>query len=92
MDGRLNPRIGPAAAEDLVHGLINFSFTGVGVFPEQGRGLHHLTRLAIAALGYLFLDPGPFYRVVFREAFNGGDGLALGLPDRQQYKIFQPGR
>ena len=48
--------------------------------------------LAVAALDYLFLDPGPFHRVAFREPFNGGNFFALDLFYRDGAGPFWPGR
>jgi hypothetical protein len=44
---------------------------------STGHGRHDLSRLAVAALGNIILDPGHFYRMVNRYPFDGNDFLPL---------------
>src|SRR4029453_16178438 len=58
LDGFANAQIGSAAADVAGHGVVDFGIRRMWVAGEQGRGRHDLTRLAVAALNYLAVDPG----------------------------------
>src|SRR5881296_275784 len=77
VDGGANPLIGAAAA-DVGHRGVDIRVARVRILRQQrGRG-HDLSRLAIAALRHVFLDPRPLHGVcaVLRETLDGGHALA----------------
>ena len=75
MDCFADARIGTAAAQVAGHRLVDLGVARVGVGVQQGDGLHDLARLAVAALGDLFFDPGRLYGV---ERFRRADPLDRG--------------
>ena len=62
VDRGTDTRVGAATA-DVGHRLVDILVRRLGLFLEQRSGRHHLTRLAIAALRNLVLDPGFLHRV-----------------------------
>src|SRR5262249_26570449 len=79
LDGGDNAVISAAAADVAVHVADDLRAGRFRVGGEQLGRLHDLARLAIAALGHFFGDPGLLQRVrgIGREALDGDDGLAL---------------
>src|SRR5438094_968099 len=77
MDGGADPLVG-AAATDVGHGRVDVGVGGMRILREQRSRGHDLPRLAIAALGHVFFDPGALHRVrpVFRQAFDRGHPFA----------------
>src|SRR4029077_4420153 len=85
VNGGANSLIGAAAADIACHGGIDLGIGGLGGLCEQRGRRHDLSRLAIAALGNVELEPRALYRVavVGRETLDGGDALATrGAPVR----------
>src|SRR4249920_610725 len=58
-----DPGVGGAAAQVAVHAVDDLLVGRVGISGEQRGGLHDLSRLAVAALRHLLLDPGLLHRV-----------------------------
>ena len=80
LDGAANPQVGPTAAEVARHGGVDLGIRGSGVLLEQGRGRHDLARLAVAALGDVFVDPRLLNGVEFFGAFGQAlDGADLAV-------------
>src|SRR5688500_20172832 len=67
-------QIGAAPADIAAHRRIDVGIGRRGVAGEERRGGHQLTRLAVAALRHVELEPGPLQRVrgIGGEAFGGG--------------------
>src|SRR5262245_55213687 len=55
--------IRPAAAEYVAHGRVDLRICWPGIFLQQGRRVHDLTGLAVAALRDAFLNPRLLQRV-----------------------------
>jgi len=72
-DGRLtHPEIRGTAADVARHSVIDLSVGGTMICCEKGGGGHDLARLAIAALGNLFIYPCLLDRMEFvSETFDG---------------------
>lgn len=64
-----------AAADVAGHRFANLIVVGLGIFGQQGSGLHDLTGLAIAALRDIDLAPGLLNRMIAggMQAFDGDD-------------------
>src|SRR3989449_5817591 len=77
MDGGADALVG-AAATDVGHRRVDVGVRGMRILREQRRGGHDLSRLAIAALRYVFLDPRALHRVraVLGQAFDRRHALA----------------
>jgi hypothetical protein len=78
MNGCANARVSTATA-DVGHGRINVFIGGLGFFLQEGNSRQHLATLAIAALGYLVIDPSLLNGMQFAfvcQALNGDDLLA----------------
>src|SRR5438132_14233352 len=73
--------IGAAAADVAIHVGVDLIAGRLGILFEQGRRLHDLAGLAIAALRDLLGDPGLLQRVarVRRQTFDGCDLLAADI-------------
>src|SRR6516225_307565 len=71
--GNYDARICGAATEIAGHAVNDLLLGWVGVFRKQRHGLHNLTRLAVAALRYLLLDPGLLHGmgISWIEALDG---------------------
>ena len=57
LDGGADAGVRRAAAEIAAHGLIDVVIGGSGILREQRGRRHHLTRLAVAALHHIELEP-----------------------------------
>src|SRR5262249_24377068 len=57
LDRFANANIGPAATDIAEHGAVDVSVRRIRVASEECDGRHDLTRLAIAALHYLAVEP-----------------------------------
>src|SRR5687768_10074324 len=82
LDGAHDAAIRPAPADVAVHPLHDLRARRLGRLLEQGGGLHDLSRLAVAALQHLLLDPRLLKRMagaVRRQPFDRGHRLALHL-------------
>src|SRR5262249_47932442 len=79
LDGADDPAVGPAAAEIAVHRLHDLRTRGLRRLRQQGRGLHDLARLTVAALKHLLGDPRLLRRMtaIRRQAFDCRDPLAF---------------
>lgn len=82
-DGLPDARVGAAAADIAGHGLIDLGIAGIRVAGEQGHRRHDLTRLAIAALGHVHLQPDALDRVQI-GAGQPLDGRYLLSCDRRE--------
>src|ERR1700760_112792 len=76
--------VAAAAADVAEHGVVDLRVCGCGGFREQGRGLHDLAALTIAALRNADTAPGDLHRMLAggMEAFDRGDGLAADVGQR----------
>src|SRR5690242_5494162 len=63
LDRLADAEIGHAAAEIASHSCIDVLIGRIGIVIEQGGCLHDLSRLAVAALRDLQLDPGSLQRM-----------------------------
>ena len=83
MNRPANSRIGTAATDVARHRIINVCVRGFGILGKQYRRAHDLTRLTIAALRHVNLDPGLLQRMaeIIRETFDGGDFFAGDIRD-----------
>src|SRR5262249_20714377 len=72
LDRLCDAHIGHAVAKIGVHRFDDLRIVGIGVFAQQRRRLHDLSRLAPAALRHLLGDPSALYRMlpVGIETFN----------------------
>ena len=77
-NSRADALVGSAAADVPGHRLINILVGGHGFALQQRHRLHDLPGLAVAALGYVDLDPCSLDRMqpVLREPFDSGNFLA----------------
>jgi hypothetical protein len=57
LDRRTNARIRATSANIARQRSVNVRVRRIGIFGKQSRGLHDLTRLAVAALGDFQIDP-----------------------------------
>lgn len=75
MNGCADALVSPATADIAGHRLVDILVGRRGFIGKQGHGRHDLSRLAIAALGHLQLDPCLLHRViaVSGQVFDGGD-------------------
>jgi hypothetical protein len=75
VNGATDALVGSAAANVARERIVNIGIGGRGVFREERGSGHDHSRLAIAALRDLFLEPGCLSGVVAigGKAFNGGD-------------------
>ena len=64
--------MGAAPADHVIHGIVYLLVRGVGLAGQKVDRLQHDAGLAVAALGYLFLNPGDLDGMIFRQPFNGG--------------------
>src|ERR1700730_7510771 len=72
---RMNALIATAPTEVAGHGAVDLSVTRRRLLRQKGRGLHDLSRLAVAALRHAEVSPRHLHGMVpLRiEAFNGRD-------------------
>ena len=65
--------VGSAPAKIAVHGFVDLFVGRLGMFREQCRSRHDLSRLAVAALRNVYIPPGLLQRMcaVRRKTFNG---------------------
>src|SRR5262245_18478149 len=82
MDRPADARVGTAAAEIAAHRVVNIDVGRVRFLLQQTGGGHHLSRLTVAALRDLYLQPGLLHRVaqITREPFDRDHSLPLGAP------------
>src|SRR5688572_17124344 len=80
MDGSTDAYIGSAATNVTGHCLVDVRVTGLRGGREQGRRLHDLAGLAVAALRNIVGLPGTLHRVraVLAQALDGDDLAPLG--------------
>src|SRR5712671_419850 len=86
LDRSANTQIGSTTANVSRHCSINIGIIGIRRGTDQGRCGHDLTRLAIAALYDLQIEPGFLHFRAGRrrtDAFDGGDGAIAYRADRQ---------
>src|SRR4051812_19661998 len=93
-----DPWISAAATHRVGHNLINLVVVRLGIGFQQGARGHDHTRLAITALGYVFLDPGALTRMIAvpRQAFDrsetaAGCGRAWDLAGPYRLPVVQDG-
>src|SRR5258706_2170970 len=75
-----------AAATDIGDRGVDVRVGGLGLLLEERRHRHDHSRLAVAALRHVVLDPGLLHLVqlaAFGEAFDGGDLLPGSSADRE---------
>ena len=80
-DALFDIRIGPAAADDIIHLADDLVCSRSGLLGQMSSDLHDHARLAVTALGNLFLDPRLFHRMFFGKPFNGRDLLSFDVVD-----------
>src|SRR5450759_2085088 len=82
MDRAAQADIGATAADTAEIG-VNVGIGRLGMFLEERRRRHDLSRLAVAALRHILGQPGLLHRMlaVGRQAFDCGDGLADDVAD-----------
>src|SRR5688572_20935412 len=80
MDGSTDAHVGSTATDVPGHCFVDVRITGLRGGREQGRRLHDLAGLAVAALGYVVGLPGTLHRVraVVAQALDGDDLAPLG--------------
>src|SRR5271154_1414542 len=85
MDGSADALVGAATADVSAHEVVDVGVGRLRLFCEQRDCGHNLSRLAVAALGNVFFDPGYLYWVgaVGRESFDRGDFLSAYARDRR---------
>ena len=85
MDRLADSLISPAPAEVAGQGVINIGIAGVMIRRKQGGRLHHLTRLAVAALRDLLGAPRLLHgvAVVARQPLDRHDSPAGYSGDRR---------
>ncbi len=76
MDGAPNPRIRPAAAEVLIHGVVDRFVIRIGIGTQQRNGGQGLARLTVTALHDVAGVPGR------ADGIHDGAGDALHGNDR----------
>src|SRR4030095_8287917 len=78
MNSLTNPRICSAATNVAAHGLIDVGISWFWFFSEQHRRTHDLTRLTVAALRYIDLNPRALKWVtkISRQSLNRCNVLA----------------
>ena len=76
--------VGSATAQIAIHRLGDLLIAGLGRLSEESGGGHNLSRLAVAALGNFFGEPGLLQRMksVRAQAFDCGHVLIGDLRDR----------
>lgn len=82
VDRGADPRIGAAAAQVARHPVVDIGIGRLRHIGQQVKRLHHLPRLAIAALRDLMVGPGGLHgmeRGRGADAFDGGDARALEI-------------
>src|SRR5579872_6207319 len=84
MDRRAYAWVRAAAAEVPAHGRVNLGIGRRWCFLQEGRGLHDLPALAVAALRYVVGSPGELYgmRTFRTQALDRRDALPLCSGDR----------
>src|SRR5262245_3871378 len=82
MDRLSHTRIGTAAT-DIRNADIDVGIGRIGLLSQQGGGGHDLARLAVAALGYLFPEPGLLHRMlsVGSETLDRCDALPRDIAE-----------
>src|SRR5690606_1606986 len=88
--GLFDPEVGATAADVAVHGRFYFLFRGGRIAFQKGGGRHDLSRLAIAALGHVHLQPGLLHGMVpmLGKSLDGG---YPGLPYARDREDAGPG-
>src|SRR5262245_3772115 len=71
LDGGANADVGHATAQVAGHDGIDVLIGRGRKVVEERHRLHDLARLAVAALGYLKVGPGPLHRMVATEPLDG---------------------
>ena len=66
-------------ADIILHPVVNILIGGLGYALEKRSGIHDLTRLTVAALRYVELDPCflEWVGIVGAETFDGRDALSF---------------
>src|SRR5262245_55566492 len=84
MDRPADSQAGTAAAEIAAHRVVNIDVGRVRFLLQQAGGGHHLSRLTVAALRDLYLQPGLLHGVaqITREPFDRDHSLPLGARHR----------
>src|ERR1700741_3787399 len=92
LDGRPNAPIRHATAEIPAHDRADVLVTRIRIVLEEGRCLHDLPRLAIAALRNLQFDPGLLQRMLsaWIQPFDGRDLSARDGADRRDAGADRP--
>src|SRR4051812_16254166 len=69
-----------AATADVAHGVVDIGVGGLGLFLQQRRGGHDHSRLAVAALRNVVLEPGLLHlgqHAIRRQTFDRRDLFSL---------------
>jgi hypothetical protein len=74
LDGCSDAHVGGAAAQIARHGRVDIGVIGVRRARQERRGRHNLTRLTIAALHHIDIQPGLLNFLSARGLSHGFDG------------------
>src|ERR1700744_3106619 len=86
MDRPTDAVVAATAADIPLHGDVDIGIGRFGVAVQESYRAHDLSRLTIAALRHLFVDPGFLYRLalgVSGQTFDGRDLLSGHCGDRK---------
>lgn len=86
MNGSTDALICSATTDIASHRGVNFGIAGLRRSHQQRSRRHDLTRLAVAALHHIQIEPRPLQRSTLRGRINpldGGDGALADAADRR---------
>src|SRR6185295_8349166 len=92
VNGGTNALIGPAAAHVAGHRLVDVVVSGLRSSGQQCRGRHDLSRLTVAALHDVELEPGLLQSLSDRGLayrFDRGDGFFADGADRRDARAYR---